>query len=174
MRAGQVAIAGAVVALLALLTYGLVSKGDDGSALALGKPPPDERLQVLGSDGARRIADYRGKWVLVNFWASWCDPCRAEAPLLERFHRRHRDRGFLVLGIDSQDLSPDARRFVRRFRLSYPQLHDGDGSLSRAYKMTGFPESFLIDPAGNLALQQRGVVDASYLERFVAPRLADS
>jgi cytochrome c biogenesis protein CcmG/thiol:disulfide interchange protein DsbE len=171
MRAGSIAISGAVVALLALLTYGVVTKGDEGSALAVGKPPPDKPLARLGGPGTRRIADYRGKWVLVNFWASWCEPCRAEAPLLEDFHRRNRDRRFLVLGIDSQDLTGDARRFVRQYNLSYPQLHDGDGSLSHDYKMTGFPESFLVDPRGNLALQRRGPLDDAYLRRLVEPLL---
>jgi cytochrome c biogenesis protein CcmG/thiol:disulfide interchange protein DsbE len=157
-----------VLAVIGLLGYGLLSKG--GDTIAVGDRAPDKELSELGGDGSGEIADYRGRWVLVNFWASWCAPCRSEAPALETFQRQHSPEGFTVLGINLDDTSDDAIAFVRRYGLTYPQLRDGDGSDRRdAYGMTGFPESFLVDPAGKLAVIRRGPVDQRYLAEQVAP-----
>jgi cytochrome c biogenesis protein CcmG/thiol:disulfide interchange protein DsbE len=157
-----------VIGVIGLLGYGLLSKG--GDSIAVGDPAPDKELSELGGDGSGEIADYRGRWVLVNFWASWCAPCRSEAPALETFQRQHSPEGFTVLGINLDDTRDDAIAFVRRYGLTYPQLRDGDGSDRRdAYGMTGFPESFLVDPAGKLAVIRRGPVDETYLAEQVAP-----
>jgi cytochrome c biogenesis protein CcmG/thiol:disulfide interchange protein DsbE len=159
-----------VLAVVGLLAYGLLSKG--GQTIAAGDPAPDKELSTLDGSGSGRISDYRGRWVLVNFWASWCEPCRTEAPALERFHRAHQADGFTVLGINLDDATDDARGFVEQYGLTYPQLRDGDGRERRdAYGMTGFPESFLVDPQGNLALIRRGPVTEEYLDREVAPLL---
>jgi cytochrome c biogenesis protein CcmG, thiol:disulfide interchange protein DsbE len=159
-----------VIGVIGLLGYGLLSKG--GDSIAVGDPAPDKELSELGGDGSGEIADYRGRWVLVNFWASWCAPCRSEAPALETFQRQHSPEGFTVLGINLDDTRDDAIAFVRRYGLTYPQLRDGDGSDRRdAYGMTGFPESFLVDPAGKLAVIRRGPVDERYLAEQVAPRV---
>jgi cytochrome c biogenesis protein CcmG, thiol:disulfide interchange protein DsbE len=159
-----------VIGVIGLLGYGLLSKG--GDSIAVGDPAPDKELSELGGDGSGEIADYRGRWVLVNFWASWCAPCRSEAPALENFQRQHSPEGFTVLGINLDDTRDDAIAFVRRYGLTYPQLRDGDGSDRRdAYGMTGFPESFLVDPAGKLAVIRRGPVDERYLAEQVAPRV---
>jgi cytochrome c biogenesis protein CcmG/thiol:disulfide interchange protein DsbE len=136
----------------------------------VGETAPDKELQALGSPGTGQIADYRGQWVFVNFWASWCEPCRSEAPALENFQKQHARQGFTVLGINLDDNTDDATAFVHRYGLTYPQLRDGDGSERRdAYGMTGFPESFLVDPAGKLALIRRGPVDEKYLASQVSP-----
>jgi DsbE subfamily thiol:disulfide oxidoreductase len=157
-----------VLAVLGLLGYGLLSKG--GSSIAVGDPAPDKQLSKLDGSGSGEIADYRGRWVLVNFWASWCDPCRTEAPALESFQRQHAEQGFTVVGINLDDATDDATEFVQRYGLTYPQLRDGDGDDRRdAYGMTGFPESFLVDPDGKLALIRRGPVNEQYLNETVAP-----
>jgi cytochrome c biogenesis protein CcmG, thiol:disulfide interchange protein DsbE len=162
----------AVLALIALLTFGLVSKGE--SALAVGEPIPDPELATLDGGTTSSIGDYRGDWVLINVWASWCDPCRDEAPELERFYREHRGDGFTVLGIDSRDVSGDARKFVDEFGLTYPQLHDSEGEVPDDLGMTGFPENFLVSPDGELALIQKGPVDREFLEQQVAPMIEAS
>lgn len=157
----------AVLAVVGLLAYGLVSKGSSG--VALGDPAPDGPLPRLEGGGSGSLAEYRGRWVLVNFWASWCGPCKQEAPTLEKFQHRHGGADFTVLGIDSRDLTADGRRFVRRYGLSYPQLRDGDGAVAHDYGTTGVPENFLIDPEGRVRLLVHGPVDAEYLEQSVAP-----
>jgi cytochrome c biogenesis protein CcmG/thiol:disulfide interchange protein DsbE len=159
-----------VVAVIGLLGFGLASKGE--STIAIGDAAPDKELPRLDGSGTGRIADYRGQWVLVNFWASWCEPCRAEAPLLERFWRANRARRVIVLGIDLDDATDDARDFVDEFRLTYPQLRDGDGRERRdAYGMTGFPESFLVDPQGRLAAIRRGPVEERVLREEIQPMI---
>jgi cytochrome c biogenesis protein CcmG, thiol:disulfide interchange protein DsbE len=161
----------AVLAFVGLLTFGLLSKGSSG--IALGEVAPSSPLPRLEGGGNGSLADYRGSWVLVNFWASWCVPCREEAPALERFQRRHGDDDFTVLGVDSRDLSGDGRAFVRRFGLSYPQLRDGDGATTHDFGTTGVPENYLVDPQGKVRLLVRGPVSEEYLEGEVAPLLPD-
>ena len=160
-----------VVALVGLLVFGLVNKGS--SRLAVGEAAPTEPLPRLEGGGTESLADYRGRWVLVNFWASWCDPCREEAPALERFQRQYGGPGFTVLGIDSQDLSSDGRGFAREYGLSYPQLHDGDGDTADDYGTTGVPENFLVDPAGKVRLIVLGPISEEYLREQVAPLLPE-
>jgi cytochrome c biogenesis protein CcmG, thiol:disulfide interchange protein DsbE len=160
-----------VLAVIGLLGFGLLSKGE--ANITVGDPAPDKELAMLDGQDEGALADYRGSWVLVNFWASWCEPCRDEAPALESFQQAHQDEGFTVLGINLDDTTDDARGFVREYGLTYPQLRDGDGRERRdAYGMTGFPESFLIDPDGNIAQIRRGPVDAAYLEDEVLPMIA--
>jgi cytochrome c biogenesis protein CcmG, thiol:disulfide interchange protein DsbE len=159
----------AVLAVIGLLGFGLLSKG--GASIEVGETAPDGALPRLDGDGSASIADYRGQWVLVNFWASWCGPCEGESPALQRFQQRHRGEHFTVLGIDTRDLSGDGRAFVERYGLSYPQLHDGDGDRAHDFGTTGVPESFLVDPSGRLALIRRGPVDDEYLRAYVEPLL---
>jgi cytochrome c biogenesis protein CcmG, thiol:disulfide interchange protein DsbE len=159
----------AVLALVGLLGFGLLSKGS--ASVDIGEPAPAEPLPLLEGKGEGSVADYRGRWVLVNFWASWCDPCREESPALESFQRQNGGPRFTVLGIDTRDLTDDGLDFVDRYGLSYPQLRDGDGSRANDFGTTGVPESFLVDPKGKLVLIRRGPVDRAYLDRYVAPYL---
>lgn len=152
-----------------MLAFGLLSKG--GHSIAIGDPAPTVRLPKLAGGGEGSLAGYRGRWVLVNFWASWCPPCREEAPTLEEFQKRHGDARFTVLGIDSRDLSGDGRAFVARYGLSYPQLRDGQGSAAHDYGTSGFPENFLIDPKGRLRLMWAGPVTLDELNEEVVPLL---
>jgi len=161
----------AVLAVVGLLVFGLVSKGSSG--VEVGDPAPSSPLPRLegGDDGS--LADYRGKWVLVNFWASWCVPCKDEAPALEKFQRQHGGPRFTVVGIDSRDLSGDGSEFVRRYGLSYPQLRDGDGGAAHDFGTTGVPENYLVDPTGKVQWLLRGPVDEQYLRDEVAPFLPE-
>ena len=169
MSARSFAAFAGVIAVLGLLGYGLLSKGNSG--LETGEVVPADPLPALGRSTEASVADYRGKWVLVNFWASWCDPCRAESPALERFQRENRDRGFTVLGIDTQDLTADGLGFVREYGLSYPHLRDADGDAADAWGTTGVPESFLVDPSGRLRIAVSGPVDEEYLAQVIEPVL---
>lgn len=161
-----------VLAVVGLLGFGLLNKSR--AKLAIGDPVPDRELAVLGGKGQGTIADYRGRWVLVNLWASWCTPCRKEAPALERFFHRYGDRGATVLGINVQDNSNDALDFLRGYGITYPQLRSVGDERSAAFGSTGVPENFLVDPHGRLALIWRGPVDAQFLDERVAPLIEGS
>ncbi len=162
----------AVLALVGLLGFGLLSKGN--SRIEIGEPVPDKRLPLLGKKGYGEIADYRGRWVLVNLWASWCPPCRQEAPVLERFARRYRPDGVTVLGINVQDNSDDALAFLRKYPTTYPQLRSVGNERSAAFGTTGLPENFLVDPRGRLALPWTGPVDDRILEEEMMPIIEGS
>jgi cytochrome c biogenesis protein CcmG/thiol:disulfide interchange protein DsbE len=171
------AVVACVVALLALLAYGVFA-GSDGSeideALAQGERPPAPAIELSGLDGEKgSLDDYRGQVVVLNFWASWCDPCREESPLLERFHDDLREQGGTVVGVDVRDVSDDAREFVREYGLSYPQLRDPDEEAMSDYDVRGLPETFVLDRRGRVAAVKRGPVDESYLRRVLDPLLRE-
>ena len=155
------------MALVALLAYGLFTKG--GSDIAQGDPVPQATLPTLDGSGEASLADYEGKWVFVNFWASWCNPCRTESPDLQRYHEEYESDTFTVLGVNQEDLTGDAEEFIEEFDLTYPQLRDASGDQADPFGMSGLPESFLIDPEGNIALIRRGPLDTEYLETYVTP-----
>ena len=162
----------AVLAVVGLLAYGLIKKG--GVAVEVGDsiPNADAALPKLDGHGTGSVADYRGRWVLVNVWASWCIPCQTESPTLQRFYKAHHGPDFTILGLDSNDLSTDALAFNHRYGITYPQLRDGDGRYAEDdLGTTGVPESFLVNPQGKLALHSLGPVTDRYLEANVVPFL---
>jgi cytochrome c biogenesis protein CcmG, thiol:disulfide interchange protein DsbE len=168
----------AATALVALLSYGVVSTGPDRSIddrIASGDrvEAPVSELRELGGSGTASLADHRGKVVVLNVWASWCPPCRSEMPLLQRTHERIAEQDALVLGIDSQDLSEDALRFVREQRIEFPSLRDRDGEYADALGTNQLPETFLIDREGRIAALRRGPVDQAWLDENLGPLLEE-
>jgi cytochrome c biogenesis protein CcmG/thiol:disulfide interchange protein DsbE len=162
----------AVLAVVGLLAFGLLSKG--ATKIAIGEPVPDRVLPALPGPGQGSIAEHRGKWVLVNLWASWCIPCREEAPVLERFYRGRRGDDTTVVGINVQDNQDDAVAFLRDHPTTYPQLRSVGNERSAAFGSTGVPENFLVDPRGRLALIWRGPVDDRFLHDRVDPLIEGS
>lgn len=144
----------AVGGLLALLIWKVAHQDRNTAAreIASGRtgPAPHFELPRLDVKGDLSLASLRGKAVVINFWASWCVPCKEEAPLLEEVWRNHRDQGLVVLGVDINDLRGDARRFARQNRMSYPLGFDGMGETSTDYGLTGVPETFFIARSGKL------------------------
>jgi cytochrome c biogenesis protein CcmG/thiol:disulfide interchange protein DsbE len=162
----------AVLAVVGLLAFGLLSKGT--TTIAVGDPVPDRVLPALPGPGHGSIDEHRGEWVLVNLWASWCIPCREEAPALERFYRQRDADGTTVVGINVQDNRDDAVAFLRDHPTTYPQLRSVGDERSSAFGSTGVPENFLVDPHGRLALIWRGPVDDSFLRDRVVPLIEGS
>jgi cytochrome c biogenesis protein CcmG, thiol:disulfide interchange protein DsbE len=168
-----------IVAVLGVLAYGVTSSGhsetiDDALADGRRVPAPALDLQRLAGGGAASLSDYRGKVVVLNFWASWCAPCREESPLLQRWHERIRSRGGTVLGVNVLDVRSDAHAFVEEYGLTYPMLRDGSSDSGEAFGVVGYPETFVIDRRGRIAAVTRGPVDASDLRRQVLPLLEKS
>jgi cytochrome c biogenesis protein CcmG/thiol:disulfide interchange protein DsbE len=149
----QAATVTVVAALLGLLIWKVVHQEKGvASKLGEGKTPPAPHFDLarLDTKGRLSLASLRGKVVVLNFWASWCSPCKTEAPRLEAAWRRWRARGVVVVGVDAQDFSGDARRFMRRYKLTYPNVHDGPGNVLPKYGVTGFPETYFVDRTGRL------------------------
>jgi len=174
-----IAIVCVLLALIALLAYGLAQNEPDrgvDEALARGErsAAPAFELPKLGGGGSASLADYRGQVVVLNFWASWCKPCRDESPLLERWHRRIRDRGATVLGVDILDVTGRAQDFIDEYGLTYPMLKDKDGEGLDKFGVVAYPETFVIDRQGRIAAVARGPVDDAFMRRNVMPLLERS
>jgi cytochrome c biogenesis protein CcmG, thiol:disulfide interchange protein DsbE len=168
----------AAAMLVGLLAYGVVSKGTDTTldqAVARGERPaaPLSALPRLGADGNASLADYRGKVVVLNVWASWCDPCREEMPLLQRTHDAIEAQGGVVLGVDTQDASPKALAFLDEVKATFPSLRDKDRTYGREFGVNGYPETFLIDRQGRVAALRRFPVTQDWLDEHLPKLLAE-
>jgi cytochrome c biogenesis protein CcmG, thiol:disulfide interchange protein DsbE len=174
-----IAVICVLLALFALLAYGLAQNEPDRAvdeALARGerKEAPALELPKLGGGGSSALADYRGQVVVLNFWASWCEPCKDESPLLQRWHRRMEGRGGTVLGVDMYDVTGPAQDFIAEYGLTYPMLKDTDGEGVKQFGVVAYPETFVIDRRGRIAAVARGPVDEEFMRRSVAPLLERS
>lgn len=179
-----------VAGLMSLLVW-TVALGSPGSglvaAIARGETPaaPSFDLPVIWdppaiwprqarpalADTRVTLKELRGTPIVLNFWASWCIPCKEEAPVLAASARAHR-RDVAFLGLDIQDFSSDARRFLRRLDVPYPSVREGGDKTHRAYGLTGVPETYYIDRVGRIVGHATGAVSREELERDIAPLLA--
>ena len=150
----QGAAVGLVALLLGLLVWKLVSNqgGNLARAANRGERPaaPNFTLDRLDRGGKLTLSDLRGKAVAVNFWASWCDPCKRESPYLEQAWIENRAKGFVVLGVDANDFRSDARGFMRKYGITYPVVYDGPGKTLGGYGVKGFPETYVLDREGRV------------------------
>jgi len=166
-------------AAVALLVFGLGTQGQSRAlddAVDQGRRPaaPDRALPVLGVSGSRQLASYRGKVVVLNFWASWCHPCAAEAPLLEQSQRQLARSGTgTVLGIAYKDLIGKSLGFVANQHLTYPNLRDSDGRLAGAYGTDALPETFVLDRQSRVVAISRGQIpSAAFLTEAIAKAMS--
>jgi len=160
----QWAIVGAVIAVLGigLLTASHYMR-DELFPVEQGSRAPDFRAKVLGTNQYKTLADYKGKVVLLNVWATWCAPCQAEIPSLERLYKAYGDSGLKLVAVSIDDyVSEDSiRAFARNFGVTFEILHDSTHAIERAYQTTGYPESFVIGPDGTIRKKWIGPDDWS-------------
>jgi cytochrome c biogenesis protein CcmG/thiol:disulfide interchange protein DsbE len=171
-----VAVAGAVLALLA---FGVAHQGTNTSIDALvarGDYPPapsaHTRLPVLGAAGSESLAQLRGKVVVLNVFASWCEPCKTEAPLLEQEQRSLTRRDATVLGVTYLDNSDASQAFVRQQHITYPVVRDVSGNFLRSFGTTGVPETFVIDRQGRIVAVRRYQLAGTWLQQTLPKILA--
>ena len=144
-----------VPGMIGLLAYGFMRDARYIQSPLVARQAPSFTLTLF--DGkVVRLADCRGKAVLVNFWASWCVPCRAEAAALESAWQKYMDRGVVFIGVNIQDKEEDARAFMREFGISYLNGRDESGKVAIDYGVWGIPETFFIDPQGRITYKHAG------------------
>lgn len=135
-------------------------EGDEAVEVAMareGEPAPDFALNTLNGDTVR-LSDLRGQAVVINFWATWCGPCKVEIPLFEHVYQRNKDKGLVVLGVNVQEQAPGVAQFVSEFGMSFPVVLDESGQVSTLYRVRGLPTSIFISPDGKLEVAHRGSI----------------
>jgi cytochrome c biogenesis protein CcmG, thiol:disulfide interchange protein DsbE len=179
----------AIGLFIALLAYGLLSKARNDtidSSLGRAEAPPapgfelpvlqrgrlgsrlDRRLAAALADGRVNLHELRGSPVVLNFWASWCVPCRVEAPRLERAWQSARARGVAFVGLNMQDVTGDARRFIAKFGMSYLNVRDKSNDVALDWGVTGIPETFFVSAQGRVVAHVIGAISAGELRRGTA------
>jgi cytochrome c biogenesis protein CcmG, thiol:disulfide interchange protein DsbE len=174
--AGQVAAVGLVAAMLGLLAWKLThdDSGNPAAEFERGERPVayDFTLDRMDADGELQLSSLRGKIVVVNFWAAWCDPCRKEMPRLEDAWRRYRNRGVTFVGVNTTDFSGDAQRFLRRYRVTFPVVRDGNGRVLARYGGLPIPWTYFVGRDGRIVGYIRGEVTEDALEDGLQQALA--
>lgn len=168
------------VGVLALLTFGVAHQGTNSSIDALvargdfpTAPADHTPLPLLGATGTQSLAQLRGKVVVLNVFASWCDPCKAEAPILEQEQRQLVRNNATILGVTYLDNSSASQSFVRQQHITYPVVRDVSGNFVRSFGATGVPETFVIDRQGRIVAVRRYQLAGNWLQRTVQPLLAE-
>lgn len=145
---GQFVAVAVVVALFVVLVWRLTHRS---SPPKIGGPAPVFSLRRLNGTGTLRLASLRGKAVVLNFWASWCPPCKAEAPALEKLWKEYRGKGVVFVGVDSNDASSDALRFLTAHGITYPVVSDKNGLVAaNQYDIAALPVTYFVSRQGRL------------------------
>lgn len=135
---------------------------------ASAREPIDFPLITLSGE-EQSLADYRGRWVIVNYWATWCPPCREEIPELDMFHVNHRDKDAVVLGINFEDISKqELAEFIDEELIGYPIFHQRPQRQTPFGALSGLPTTFVVTPEGIPVAVQSGGITAERLERFIS------
>jgi cytochrome c biogenesis protein CcmG, thiol:disulfide interchange protein DsbE len=145
--AGQAIALAAVAGLLGLLVWRLTHQTHPPK---IGGPAPSFSLKLVDGNGRLALASLRGKPVVINFWASWCVPCKGEAKMLEEAFNQYKSQGVVFLGVDYHDVTSDARTFLTHHGITYPTVQDGSGMVGDKYGLTGVPETYFVDKTGRL------------------------
>ena len=116
-----------------------------------------------------RLSDYRGQWVVINFWATWCGPCMVEIPELMRFHERHKDDDAVVIGVNFEQIeTPDLVKFIDEMGINYLVVRAGDAPILPFEPLKGLPSTFFVDPHGEYVADHTGPLDAAAIDDFLA------
>lgn len=148
---------------LPFFVFGFLLLAGCGEQRFLAPDAPDFALPSLDGNETISLGDHRGDVVYVSFWASWCEPCREEMPLLASLWRRHRDEGFQVIAINVDEDPLAAREFAREHGLEFPLARDADRAVSQLYRVAGYPSHYLVDRRGKVRFSALGFTEADAL-----------
>ncbi len=160
----QWTVVGAIVGVLAIALFAASRlMKDQLFPVDIGTTAPDFRAKVLGENRYRTMGDYKGKVVLLNVWATWCPPCRAELPSLERLYQAYGDSGLKLVAVSIDDYvgEDSIRAFAKNFGLTFEILHDSTHAIESIYQTSGYPETFVIGPEGTIRKKWIGPDDWS-------------
>lgn len=153
---------GIILPLIGILAYGFSRDPRYIASPMIGRQAPSFTV-TLFDGGQVSLEQLRGKVVFLNFWASWCPPCRAEARELEAAWQKLKGEEIVFLGIDIQDTERDARDFLREFNVTYPNGRDASGKIAIDYGVWGIPETFFIDPQGRITYKHVGSLGSAII-----------
>lgn len=142
-----------------------------GGTPAMGDPAPDFTLKNLEGEKVN-LSDFKGQPVLINFWATWCPPCRFEMPAIQKMYDQYKDDGFVVLAVDVQESIAQVQQYVDQGGYTFPVLLDYTGETSDLYRIRAFPTSYFVDPEGNIAVAHRGMMTEPVLQQYMARVMA--
>ena len=150
----QAAVFVLVIVVIVFFAFGLRVRGESQPSSG---PAPDFVLKTFDGQSVR-LSELKGKVVMVNFWASWCIPCRDEAPFLQKTWEQYKDRGVVFLGVDWVDPEPDARKYIDEFKITYLNGPDLGTAIAPLYRIKGVPETYFVGKDGNLAGNSLGPI----------------
>jgi len=157
---------------LVLLAACTSARGQESGVREMSTPLPALQGETL-QGGSVSPADYRGKVTVVNFWATWCGPCRREQPGLERVWREFQDRGVYFLGVNYRDDPVAARAYIKEFAVTYPSIQDQAGALAYDFGFVGLPDTYVVDRSGRIRYWGFGAMDEGELRSLVTALLSE-
>ena len=182
-NAGLTFILGVGLVLIGLATLLVLTGGKDTATsqpisrsvtpMEVNYPAPELSLQNVNGE-AESLIGYRDKVVLVNNWATWCPPCKAEIPTLEAYYKAHTADGFVIIGVEAGEPQNDVLKFVQESGMSYPVWIDLNGAALDAFNNKNLPSSYVIDRSGTVRLAWVGEISSEMLEKYVTPLLTEN
>ena len=141
---------------VALALFALVGMPALAFAVEVGEPPPEINLPDIHSGKKISLAALKGKVVIIDFWASWCAPCKEEMPILESLYKRFKDQGLVVIGVSVDNETENAKKFLSAVKVSFPIVHDGGKTVADKFKPPRMPTSYVVDKAGKIRFVHEG------------------
>ena len=162
----------AVVLLGILLWSGLAASGNSAVPVLVAPGQPAPHFELMTLDGKTAVLDeYAGDVVLINFWATWCPPCKAEMPAINAYYKANQEKGLTVLGVNAQEDRATVRKFIEANGFTFPILLDRVGDVARQFQVNSYPTTIIVDRNGTIQTIHNGLITTEQLETLVTPHL---
>lgn len=155
------------ILVVSLVVTLIVNAKKDNPILAVGDDAPDFMLDRLDSEGTIKLSDLKGKGVMINFWATYCEPCKEEMPYMDELYEKYKDQGFEIIAVSVDINEMVIRNFFERLQLSFPITHDKNRTIQELYNIIPLPTSFFINPDGTINEIIKGPLTLENLESYI-------